>query len=338
MISRIHFSALCALLVSFGTWNSTTAGAEPQSLETLTAAEAEKLDALKLMVQRSAEMKPLTEKWKAMRKEYQIDRDRFPNERNQQVAVEWRKVDREYAAATKAAMLKADPSIEPLFAKQPRARNAGENATDSDAPRNTAVQPITDVPGLPRVLLIGDSISIGYTLEVRKLLAGKANVHRIPVNGGATEVGLANIEAWLGKEKWDVIHFNFGLHDAKYASPTEQRASREVYVKNLEMLAKRMQATGAKLVFATTTPVPDELDATKPTTTSTRRFDSIPERNKLAVEALTKMGVATDDLYAVVIPLQSQILRPNDVHFNPEGYTALAKAVAASIEAELAKK
>ena len=57
---------------------------------------------------------------------------------------------------------------------------------------------IADEPGLPRVWLIGDSISIGYTLEVRALLQGRANVHRIPVNGGATEVGLANIEDWLG--------------------------------------------------------------------------------------------------------------------------------------------
>ncbi|MGC3966326.1 MAG: SGNH/GDSL hydrolase family protein [Pirellulales bacterium] len=268
---------LACLLFAVADASSAAIAAEPQLLETLTAAEAEKLDALKLKVQRSAEMKPLTDKWKAMRKAYQVDRAKFPNERNHQVAVDWRKIDREYAAATKAAMLKADPSVEPLLAKQPRARNAGENSTDSDAPRNTAVQPIADEPGLPRVLLIGDSISIGYTLEVRKLLAGKANVHRIPVNGGATEVGLANIEAWLGKGKWDVIHFNFGLHDAKYSSPTEQRASRDVYVKNLEALVKRMQATGAKLIFATTTPVPDKLDATKPTTTSTRRFDSIPE-------------------------------------------------------------
>ena len=58
--------------------------------------------------------------------------------------------------------------------------------------------PIEDVPGLPRVLLIGDSISIGYTLSVRAALKGVANVHRIPTNGGPTSKGLENIEAWLG--------------------------------------------------------------------------------------------------------------------------------------------
>jgi acyl-CoA thioesterase-1 len=85
--------------------------------------------------------------------------------------------------------------------------------SDSDA--NPAMRPITDDPKLPRVLLIGDSISIGYTLEVRKLLAGKANVHRNPGNGGPTINGLARLDEWLGTSRWDVIHFNWGLHDLK---------------------------------------------------------------------------------------------------------------------------
>ena len=78
---------------------------------------------------------------------------------------------------------------------------------------------IEDQPGLPRVLLIGDSISIGYTIPVRNLLKGKVNVHRIPTNGGPTIKGLNQIEAWIGKKKWDVIHFNWGLHDLKYMGP-----------------------------------------------------------------------------------------------------------------------
>ena len=193
-----------------------------------------------------------------------------------------------------------------------------------------AFAPVTDDPKLPRVLLIGDSISIGYTLDVRALLKGKANVHRIPVNGGATEVGLANLKQWLGKGKWDVIHFNFGLHDAKFASETEQRASREQYVENLRKLIADMKKTGAKLVFATTTPVPKD-----GVLTPTRRFDSIEARNELAVKLMAEQGVAIDDLYTVAKPVMSTVGRPNDVHFAPEGYKLLAKAVAASIEKQL---
>src|SRR5215470_12616323 len=71
---------------------------------------------------------------------------------------------------------------------------------NSAAP-NPAYRKIEDVPGLPRVLLIGDSISIGYTEPVRTELAGKANVHRIPANGSSTAVGLKNVESWLGTGK-----------------------------------------------------------------------------------------------------------------------------------------
>src|SRR5438270_12669603 len=81
---------------------------------------------------------------------------------------------------------------------------------------NPAFREIQDVAGLPRVLLIGDSISIGYTEPVRALLAGKANVHRIPTNGAHTGNGLQNLDAWLGTSRWAVIHFNFGLHDLRY--------------------------------------------------------------------------------------------------------------------------
>lgn len=64
-----------------------------------------------------------------------------------------------------------------LCAQTPTAEKGGEPKKD------LSTAPITDTPGLPRVLLIGDSISMGYTLPVRDLLKGRANVHRIPENG-----------------------------------------------------------------------------------------------------------------------------------------------------------
>src|SRR5260221_7460827 len=92
-------------------------------------------------------------------------------------------------------------------AQTPTAEKGGERKKDP------SLAEITDTAGLPRVLLIGDSISMGYTLPVRELLQGKANVHRIPENGSSTPVGVAKLKAWLGDGKWDVIHFNWGLHD-----------------------------------------------------------------------------------------------------------------------------
>src|SRR5437764_13102100 len=81
--------------------------------------------------------------------------------------------------------------------------------------QSPAYAAVVDQPGLPRVLLIGDSISIGYTVAVRKELEGRANVHRIPENGADTVNGLKKLDLWLGGSKWDAIHFNGRVHDLK---------------------------------------------------------------------------------------------------------------------------
>jgi acyl-CoA thioesterase-1 len=115
-------------------------------------------------------------------------------------------------------------------------------------------KPIVDDPALPRVLLIGDSISIGYTLPVRELLKGKANVHRPPTNCGPTTKGIESIDDWLGDGNWDVIHFNWGLHDLKFPPPTspdkgdDNAVPIKEYRQNLSTLVRRMKETGATLV------------------------------------------------------------------------------------------
>ena len=145
------------------------------------------------------------------------------------------------------------------------------NAPAKPAPRSAkplapSLVQVADDAQLPRVLLIGDSISMGYTLPVRELLKGKANVHRPPTNCGDTARALKDLDKWLGEGKWDVIHFNFGLHDlkyldasGKYVDPTKGRqvASLERYEKNLRDIVARLQKTGATLIWASTTPVPD---------------------------------------------------------------------------------
>ncbi|WP_419187848.1 SGNH/GDSL hydrolase family protein [Stieleria bergensis] len=103
---------------------------------------------------------------------------------------------------------------------------------------------VEDDPDLPRVLLIGDSVSRAYTRTVRSELAGKANVHRAPANGGPTATGLKKMDVWLGDGKWDIIQFNFGIHD--------RQTKLADYTGRLEQLITRMQGTGAKLIFANT--------------------------------------------------------------------------------------
>ncbi|OHE77646.1 MAG: G-D-S-L family lipolytic protein [Verrucomicrobia bacterium GWF2_62_7] len=173
---------------------------------------------------------------------------------------------------------------------------------------------------MPRVLLIGDSVSRGYTQATRKALAGKANVHRAPANCGPTATGIKKMDVWLGDGKWDVIHFNFGIHDR--ATPIAD------YTQRLEQLIERMKKTGARLIWASTTPIPDD-PAHKQTAAS------IVERNAAAAELMKKHGVAINDLFGFITPHLAKVQPPKDVHFNGEGYDLLGKQVAAAIEGAL---
>ena len=203
-------------------------------------------------------------------------------------------------------------------------------AQNNKAKRPNPMAPIEDQPGLPRVLLIGDSISIGYTLPTRELLKGKVNLHRIPTNGGPTIKGLEQIDAWLGKKKWDVIHFNWGLHDLKYMGPNgenlfpkEKGGKEQVplaeYEKNLDRLVQRLKKTKAKLIWRNTTPVP-------PGSKGRYVGDSI-KYNAAAERVMIRHGVPTHDLFTLSRERMNEIMLPANVHYTKDGSKALAESV-----------
>jgi hypothetical protein len=201
---------------------------------------------------------------------------------------------------------------------------------------NPAMTPVTDVEGLPRVLLIGDSISIGYTVPVQEKLKGKANVHRPLTNCGPTTNGLANLTQWLATggadKKWDVIHLNWGLHDLKYvgadgktiqdvkAAGSKQQVSPDQYRENLQKLVDQLVATGAKLIWRNTTPVPEGTVGRIP------GDDKI--YNEIAAEVMKKAGIPVHDLYSYALAHQKELQLEANVHFSPQGSDALGEEVA----------
>lgn len=205
-------------------------------------------------------------------------------------------------------------------------------------------------PSLPNVLILGDSISIGYTPPVRKLLEGKANVFRPhtangtkPENCSGTTKGVDAVDRWIGDRKWDVIHFNFGLHDLKHVTepggnkvskdPSDPlQATVDQYAANLEKIVERLEKTGATLIFATTTPVPPG------TSGVLREPESPPKYNAAAVKIMQAHGIQVNDLFAFCEPRLDEIQRPKNVHFTNEGSQALAQQVAAAIQKALSAK
>jgi acyl-CoA thioesterase-1 len=200
-----------------------------------------------------------------------------------------------------------------------------------------AMAPVTDDPKLPRVLLIGDSISIGYTPVVREMLHGEANVHRALENCGPTTRGVEKLDIWLGNEKWDVIHFNFGLHDLKYIVDEKlpkkdrvkfQQVPPDDYRKNMEQIVERLQATGAKLIYATTTPVPAGA--------ANRKAKDGPRYNEIALEIMKAHDIPVNDLFTFATERQNEIQPRRNVHFTPKGSEVLATEVVRHIREALA--
>jgi len=225
-------------------------------------------------------------------------------------------------------------------------------------PANRAFAAPKDDPKLPRVLLLGDSISIGYTVPVREALAGKANVHRPAANCGPTSRGVESIDAWLGDGRWDVIHFNWGLHDlkkieGKHQVPIDQyekdvihfnwglhdlkkiegkhQVPIDQYEKNLTQLVERLKKTGAKLIWCATTPVPEGCSPP-------RTNDDVVAYNAVAKKIMDAEKIPIDDLYAFALPQLDKIQRPANVHFTPEGSKVLAEQVAKSMLTALGKE
>ncbi|WP_442508113.1 SGNH/GDSL hydrolase family protein [Novipirellula sp. SH528] len=207
---------------------------------------------------------------------------------------------------------------------------------------NPAFQPPVAVKGLPNVLLIGDSISIGYMVDVRKQLDGVANVYRPATNCGPTTRGLQSMEAWIGDRKWDVIHFNFGLHDLKFMGPTGKNLAdpnaatshRQVpidqYAANLKKIAERLKATGATVIWRETTPVPEGAAGRIP--------DDAKRYNDAAAKVMAEVGgIQTDPMYDFATEHADLQLKAN-VHYTPAGSKKLAEQVAKSVRSALEKK
>lgn len=195
---------------------------------------------------------------------------------------------------------------------------------------------------LPNVLLIGDSISIGYMLDARRALDGKANVFRPQTNCGPTIRGLEEIEKWIGDRKWDVIHFNFGLHDLKYMGPkgknladpnnadSHQQVPIEQYAANIKTIAERLKQTGATVIWRETTPVPAGAGGRVP-------GDSA-KYNAAAAKVIAEIGGIEIDPFFAFSQSIAKDQRPKNVHYTAEGSKKLGQHVGEVIQKTLSRR
>ncbi|WP_157956562.1 SGNH/GDSL hydrolase family protein [Dyella sp. C11] len=204
----------------------------------------------------------------------------------------------------------------------------------------SASQAVYAGSALPKVLIIGDSISEGYTPHVVALLRGEAEVSRIPENGETSAYGLEHMDDWLGSTRWDVISFNFGQWDFCYHNPALPESndrdkvhgsiaiSLDQYKANLEKIVERLQKTHAHLVWENTTFVPEG--------ESGRNVEDAIRYNQAAQKIMQQHGVAVVDLYDLTKGFEPGLFkRPHNVHYSDEGYQKIAVAVAQGIRQSL---
>ncbi|HEV3438345.1 MAG TPA: SGNH/GDSL hydrolase family protein [Gemmata sp.] len=172
-----------------------------------------------------------------------------------------------------------------------------------------------------RVLLIGDSITRGYYKTVEDKLNGKAVVCRLTTSKSLGDPALLDeVKLVLGQAKFDLVHFNNGMHGWGY--------SEEEYAKGLPDLVAtiRKGAPGAQLIWATTTPVrvSGKVDQFDPKT------DRVKARNKAAADAMKKEMIQTNDLFSLVVE-KPDWFSQDGVHLNAKGSTAMGEQVATSV-------
>ena len=195
----------------------------------------------------------------------------------------------------------------------------------------------------PKILIVGDSISLGYTPYVREDLQGIAEVYHNRGNAQHTGTGLDSIETWIGTKDWDIIQFNWGLWDLCYRHPDSKTQGNrdkvhgtityelEDYGKNLDSIVQWMKAkSDAKLIFVTTTYVPED--------EAGRYQEDAIRYNQLAKRIMEKNGVVINDIYEASRRIHRHYGKDSgDVHYLPEGYRALAKEITDFLKGEMSQ-
>ncbi|MCD6346885.1 MAG: SGNH/GDSL hydrolase family protein [Bacteroidales bacterium] len=181
-----------------------------------------------------------------------------------------------------------------------------------------------------KILIIGDSISIGYTPHVKELLGDRAIVTHNKGNAQHTGTGLEKIKEWIGDEDWDIIQFNWGLWDLAYRNLDVKNVGNrdkingkvtftpEQYKANVDSLVRVMKSlSDAELIFVTTSYVPEG---------EVGRFvKDGPIYNDAALEVMKKYNIPVTDIYEYSKELHARFATAyNNVHYTKAGYSQLA--------------
>lgn len=189
-----------------------------------------------------------------------------------------------------------------------------------------------------KILIIGDSISIGYTPFVQENMKDLAEISHNPGNAQHTGTGLDSIETWIGNKDWDIIQINWGLWDLCYRHPdSNEQGNRdkingkitydiESYEVNLDSIVKLIRKkSDAELIFVTTTYVPDG--------EAGRFMEDAIKYNDVAKRIMESYNININDIYDKSIEIHRKFGKEtNDVHYTKKGYEELGLLISDYLE------
>ena len=185
---------------------------------------------------------------------------------------------------------------------------------------------------MKNILLIGDSIRIGYDKAVKKTLDGIANVYFPEENTRFASYVLRYLHEYKSLVPGghvDVLHWNAGLWDCLRLFGEDVHTPIDIYKYYLERICTRIGKVfpDAKVIFATSTAVQSE----KMSADFKRYNEEIKAYNAAAVEVVIKYGFAVNDLYAVSASLPAEAHSDAVHYYTPIGTEAFANQVLSCI-------
>lgn len=190
---------------------------------------------------------------------------------------------------------------------------------------------------MKKIILFGDSIRLGYERYVTDSLAGVAEVYKAKDTCAFSQYMLRWVNEWKRKEEYpddiDLVHWNVGLWDVLRILGDGTFTTPEYYGETLKRLEKRLRVLfpKAKQTFALSTSVVEE--AYEP---PYQRYNAdIEAFNRIAVETLSPLGVAINDLYTITKDAPDSC-RSDMTHFyTPDGIKLIGDKVLQAICTEL---
>lgn len=172
----------------------------------------------------------------------------------------------------------------------------------------------------PDILVIGDSISIGYIKSLRESLGASYDVSHNNCNAKFSSNGVAHIDEWLNqRDTWEAITFNHGLWDiADWVNTTETN-----YRDNIRTIALKIKDKAMNPYFITTTQVLPG--------TPHRINDKVIRYNEIAIDVMNELGIPIIDLYTMSATIPELHVSPDDVHYTDEGYSELSDYILGNI-------